>query len=456
MRYQPYKNVKPKHETDKMLKDKILNTYLAFENNSNLANDHSIRNIRKNAIEQFESIGFPTKSIEEWKYTSLKEVLKKDYKLIHNFQNEVDTKLVKPFLLKGTETYKLVFLNGVFQPQISETSHEGMDICILSSAIQNTKYKVFFDHYFNTIASKTDGLTSLNTAFVQEGAFIHIPKSIVVSKPIEILYLSTGNDVEMMSQPRNLVIVDENAYVQIVEKHQNLTSQNTLTNAVTEIFANKRAIIEWYKVQNDTSNASMIDTTYIRQDKESVVSTFTFSLGGALVRNNLHFYHEGEHITSNLNGVTLIKGTQHVDHQTNIYHQQPHCESHELYKSIFDEQSTGVFNGKVLVSKEAQKTDAYQQNDNILLTDEASINTKPQLEIFADDVKCSHGCTIGQLDKNALFYMRQRGIPVKEARALLLYAFMDEVVNRVKIPVLKSWITEQISEKLGVQLEIEL
>ncbi len=438
-----------------MLKDKILNTYLAFENNSNLAIDHAIRNIRNKAIEQFETVGFPTKSIEEWKYTSLKDVLKKDYKLI-NPLNEVDTKLVKPYLLKGTETYKLVFLNGVFQPQISETSHDGMDICILSSAIQNTKYKLFFDHYFNTIASKTDGLTSLNTAFVQEGAFIHIPKSVVVSKPIEILYLTTGNDAEILSQPRNLVIVDENAYVQIVEKHQSLTSLNTLTNAVTEIFANKRSIVEWYKVQNDTSNASLIDSTYIRQDKESVVSTFTFSLGGALVRNNLHFYHEGEHITSNLNGITLLNGTQHVDHQTNIYHQQPNCESHELYKSIFDEQSTGVFNGKVLVSKEAQKTDAYQQNDNILLTDEASINTKPQLEIFADDVKCSHGCTVGQLDKNALFYMRQRGIPAKEAQALLLYAFMDEVVNRVKIPMLKTWITKQVSEKLGVTLDIDV
>jgi Fe-S cluster assembly protein SufD len=439
-----------------MLKDKILNTYLAFENNSNLAIDHAIRNIRNKAIEQFETVGFPTKSIEEWKYTSLKEILKKDYKLINPLQNELDTKLVKPYLLKGTETYKLVFLNGVFQPQISETSHEDMDICILSSAMQNTKYKLFFDHYFNTIASKTDGLTSLNTAFVQEGAFIHIPKSVVVSKPIEILYLTTGNDVEILSQPRNLVIVDENAYVQIVEKHQSLTTQNTLTNAVTEVFANKRAIVEWYKVQNDTSNASLIDSTYIRQDKESVVSTFTFSLGGALVRNNLHFYHEGEHITSNLNGITLLNGTQHVDHQTNIYHQQPNCESHELYKSIFDEQSTGVFNGKVLVSKEAQKTDAYQQNDNILLTDEASINTKPQLEIFADDVKCSHGCTVGQLDKNALFYMRQRGIPAKEAQALMLYAFMDQVISKIKIPMLKTWITKQVSEKLGLTLDIDV
>lgn len=439
-----------------MLKDKILNTYLAFENNSNLATDSEIRKIRKQAIEQFEVVGFPTKSIEEWKYTSLKELLKNDYKILNNLQNEVDTKLIKHHLLSGIETFKLVFLNGVFQSQISATSHEGMDICILSSAMQNTKYKLFFEHYFNKIASKTDGLTSLNTAFLQEGAFIHIPKSVVVSKPIEILYLTTGTDVDVMSQPRNLVIVDENAYVQIVEKHQSLTTQNTLTNTVTEVFANKRAIVEWYKIQNDTPNASMIDSTYILQDKESVVSTFTFSLGGAMVRNNLHFYHKGEHITSNLNGVTMLNGSQHVDHQTNIHHQQPNCESHELYKSIFDEQSTGVFNGKVLVSKEAQKTDAYQQNDNILLTDEASVYTKPQLEIFADDVKCSHGCTIGQLDQNSLFYMRQRGIPHSEARALLLYAFMDEVINSVKIPVLKTWITKQVSQKLGVILDIEV
>jgi Fe-S cluster assembly protein SufD len=439
-----------------MLKDKILSSYLAFENNSGLDMDSPVRNIRKNALDQFESVGFPTKSIEEWKYTSLKELLKNDYKILKQAQNEIDTKLVKPFLLKGIESYKLVFLNGVYQPQVSETSHDGMDICILSSAMQNTKYKIVFDHYFNTIASKTDGLTSLNTAFIQEGAFIHIPKGVVVSKPIEILYLTTGKDSDVMVQPRNLVIVDENAYVQIVERHQSLTAQKVFSNSVTEIITHKRAILEWYKVQNDHLLSSLIDSTYVVQKEQSVVSMFTFSFGGDLVRNNMHVYHEGEHITSNLNGISMLHGTQHVDHQTNIYHQQPNCESHELYKGIFDEQSTGVFNGKVIVSKEAQKTDAYQQNDNILLTDEATINAKPQLEIFADDVKCSHGCTVGQLDKNALFYMRQRGIPAKEAQALLLYAFTDQVVNRIKIPALKDWITRNISEKLGVQLEIEL
>jgi Fe-S cluster assembly protein SufD len=439
-----------------MLKDKIILSYTGFENNHSTEIDTEFHAKRVRAMQQFEKVGFPTKEIEEWKYTSLKNLLKTDFTLLTASESDIDTKKVKPFLLKGIESYKLVFLDGVFQPQVSVTSHEGLDICILSSAISKPKYNIVLNHYFNTIASQKDGLASLNTAFTQEGVFIHIPKSVIVDRPIEILYLTSGSEKEVLVQPRNLVIVDENAYVQIVERHQSLTSQKVFTNSVTELFAHKRAIVEWYKVQNDNLQASMIDSTYISQKEQSVVSMFTFSFGGDLVRNNLHVYHEGENITSNLNGISMLHGTQHVDHQTNIYHQQPNCESHELYKGIFDEQSTGVFNGKVIVSKEAQKTDAYQQNDNILLTDDATINAKPQLEIFADDVKCSHGCTVGQLDKNALFYMRQRGIPAKEAKALLLYAFTDQVVNRIKIPALKIWITDTISKKLGVTLEIEM
>lgn len=439
-----------------MLKEHIVSSFTAFENNHSSEIDSDFHTIRTEAIHQFEKVGFPTKEIEEWKYTSLKNLLKADYKILQSSDNEVDTKNIKPYFLKGIESYKLVFLDGVFQPQVSVTQHDGMDICILSSAIQKTKYKIVADYYFNKIASKTDGLTSLNTAFAQEGAFIHIPKSVVVNKPIEILYLTSGVEKDKLVQPRNLLIVDENAYVQIVERHQSLSSKKVLTNAVTEIFANKRAIVEWYKVQNDTENASMIDSTYISQKEQSTVSTFTFSFGGNLTRNNLHFYHNGEHINSNLNGISMLDNEQHVDNQTNIYHQQPNCESHELYKGIYNGKSTGVFNGKVIVSKEAQKTDAFQQNDNILLTNEATINAKPQLEIFADDVKCSHGCTIGQLDKNALFYMKQRGIPQAEAQALLLYAFTDEVINRIKIPALKSWITQNVSKKLGVQLSFEV
>jgi Fe-S cluster assembly protein SufD len=280
------------------------------------------------------------------------------------------------------------------------------------------KYKIAIDEYFNKIASKDETLTTLNTAFANEGAYINIPKSKVVEKPIEIIYFSTGVESALMLQPRNLVIVGENAHVQIIERHQSLNENPVLTNSVTEIFAGKRAIVDYYKIQNDLQSANLIDNTYISQKQESHVSVHTFSFGGNITRNNLNFYHFGERIDSTLKGITIIGDKQHVDHYTLVNHATPNCESHQNYKTILAGSSTGVFNGKIFVEKEAQKTDAFQQNNNILLGDKATINAKPQLEIFADDVKCSHGCTIGQLDENAMFYMQQRGIPKKEAKAL--------------------------------------
>jgi Fe-S cluster assembly protein SufD len=225
---------------------------------------------------------------------------------------------------------------------------------------------------------------------------------------------------------------------------------------VTEIFAAKDAIVDYYKVQNDNNNASLVDNTYISQKDSSVVRVHTFSFGGKLTRNNLNFYQDGERIDSTLKGVTILGEKQHVDHHTLVHHAQPNCESHQDYKGIFGERSTGVFNGKIVVDKIAQKTDAFQQNNNILISDKATINSKPQLEIFADDVKCSHGCTIGQLDEEALFYLRSRGIPKKEATALLMYAFANNVLESVRIPELKVRINKIIANKLGVRVGFEL
>jgi Fe-S cluster assembly protein SufD len=326
----------------------------------------------------------------------------------------------------------------------------------MSSALTKPKYKMAIDSYFNQIANKEDSLTSLNTAFSLEGAYVNIPKSKVVEKPIEIIYFSTGTEAALMVQPRNLVIVGENAYVQIVERHQSLNSNPVLTNSVTEIFAQKRAIVDYYKVQNDVQTANLIDNTYIAQKQESRVAVHTFSFGGNITRNNLNFYHQGERIDSTLKGITIIGDKQHVDHYTLVQHATPNCESHQNYKTILHDSSTGVFNGKIFVEKEAQKTDAFQQNNNILIGDKATINAKPQLEIFADDVKCSHGCTIGQLDESAMFYMQQRGIPKKEAKALLMYAFTSEVTNSVKIPELKAKIARIIADKLGVNMGFDL
>ena len=436
------------------LKDKLLASFMAFE--EKIDTHSELHELRSHAIKNFENKGFPTKKEESWKYTSLNAILKNDFSVFPKKENAIEFKEVKKYFLHEVDTFKVVFIDGIFSSFLSSTTHDGLDVCLMASALTKPKYKMVIDKYFNQIADKDDSLTSLNTAFSLEGAYINIPKSKVADKPIEIIYFSTGNEAALMVQPRNLIIVGENAHVQIIERHQSVNSNPVLTNSVTEIFAQKRAIVDYYKIQNDVQTANLIDNTYIAQNQESRVTVHTFSFGGNITRNNLNFYHQGERIDSTMKGITIIGDKQHVDHHTLVQHATPNCESHQNYKTILDGQSTGVFNGKIFVEREAQKTDAFQQNNNILLGDKATINAKPQLEIFADDVKCSHGCTIGQLDEDAMFYMQQRGIPQKEAKALLMYAFTNEVTSSIKIPELKSKIARIIADKLGVNMGFDL
>ena len=435
------------------LKDKLVSSFMAFENMVDI--DAPVHDVRSEAIKSFEDKGFPSKRDEAWKYTSLNNVLKHDYSVFPKQENALEYRDVKKYFIHEIDSYKIVFIDGKYSSHLSQTTHDGIDVCLMSSALSKPKYRLIIENYFNKAAT-TDGLSSLNTAFSQEGAYIHIPKNKIVEKPIQILHFSTGNEPALMLQPRNLIVVDENSHVQIMERHQSLTDNPTLTNSVTEIFTNKRAIVDYYKLQNDKQTASLIDNTFIKQKRESHASVHTFSFGGQLTRNNLNFYQEGERIDSTLKGVTIIGGKQHVDHNTLVHHIEPNCESHQDYKGIFSDKATGVFNGKVVVDKIAQKTNAFQANNNILLSDKASINTKPQLEIFADDVKCSHGCTIGQLDDSAMFYMRSRGIPEKEAKALLMFAFSNNVLDSVKIPEIKRRITKIIAMKLGVNIGFDL
>ena len=434
------------------LKEKLITAFFELENKGFLDLDSNIHKIRSKAIADFEQQGFPTKKEEDWKYTSLKSILKHDYCIFPNDENTVELKDVKKHFIHEIDTYRIVFIDGVFSSFLSDTTHIGMDICLMSSALKKPKYKILIDHYFNTIANKKDSLNAVNTAFSNQGTYIHIPKNTIVSKPIQLVHFTTKSECKLLLQPRNLIIVDENSHVQIIEKHQSLGDDVVLTYSVTEIFANKRAIINYYKIQDDTKNASLLDKTYIQQKDNSIVNMNTYSFGGKLTRNNLEFHQIGERIESNLSGITIIDKKQQVDNYTIVNHNQPNCESNELYKGIYNDEAIGVFNGKVIVDKIAQKTNAFQQNNNILLGEKSVINSKPQLEIFADDVKCSHGCTIGQLDENALFYMQQRGISKKEAQGLLLYAFGNDVVEKIKIPELKSRITNLIAQKLGVEL----
>lgn len=435
------------------LKENILSSFIAFEQNVDV--NKPLHHKRAEALKMFDQQGFPTKKMEAWKYTSLESLKKTNYNLLPKASEVLDYKNVKKYFLHEMDTYKLVFVNGEYSSFLSETTHDGVDICLMSSAITKEKYKSVIDNYFDKIADTKDALSRLNTAFIKEGAYIYIPKSKAPIKPVEIVYLTTSQDNASMIQPRNLIVAEENAEVQIIERHQNLTTNEVFTNVVTEIFAHKSARVDMYKLQMDTKTSSLIDNTFIEQHEKSVVRVHTFSFGGKLVRNNLNFYQKGSYIDSVLKGTTIIEDTQHVDHYTLVHHAEPNCESHQDYKGIFSGRSTGVFNGKIIVDKIAQKTNAFQQNNNLIVDDKATVNTKPQLEIFADDVKCSHGCTIGQLDRSALFYLQSRGIPKKEAEALLMYAFANDVLESVKIEAVQKRVKEQIADKLGVRLGFE-
>ena len=435
-------------------KEKLISSYLAFEDGLDLTD--TVHETRARALKVFEDKGYPTKKAELWKYTSFEALLREESSLFPKSEVNIELKDVKKYFLYDTDTYKVIFIDGVYSPFLSNTTHDGLDVCLMSAALSKPKYRDLINTYFNKIAPSDESLTALNTSYAKEGAFVYIPKKTVAEKPIEIIHFSSGVQDSLWLQPRNLIVIDKNSQVQIIERHQSLKEHAVVTNSVTEIYVHEEAFVDYYKLQNDLTTASLIDNTFIQQEKNSHASVHTFSLGGKLIRNNLRYLHKGKHILSTLKGLTILQGKQHVDHSTMVHHSQPNCESHQDYKGIFSERSEGVFNGQILVDKIAQKTNAFQQNNNVLLDDKATVNSKPQLEIFADDVKCSHGCTIGQMDEEALFYMRTRGIPKKEARALMTYAFANNVLESVQLPSLKKRINGQIAKKLGVNLGFEL
>jgi Fe-S cluster assembly protein SufD len=436
------------------LKDKLLSSFLVFESQLNGEKETELHQIRSEALRYFEQQGFPHKRMEAWKYTSLKSVLKHDYKVFGHQEHYLEFKDVKKFFLNDIDSYKLVFIDGIYSSWLSSTTHQGYDICTFASGLK--RHRKIIDQYFATAAPTDNNMVALNTAFAKEGAFIHIHPGKVVEKPIQLVFFSTGNDREIMTQPRNLVVVGTGAEVQIVERHQSLGSLPVFTNVVTEIFAEANAKVDYYKVQNDELNAHLLDNTHVVMHRDSTVNVGTFSFGGQFTRNELAFYMKGENGSAYMQGVTIIGDQQFVDHHTLADHQVPHCYSDEMYKGIYDDRAHGVFNGKIMVHPHAQKTNAFQQNNNILLSDRASIDTKPQLEIFADDVKCSHGCTVGQLDEEALFYMQSRGIPQKEASAMLMYAFCTDALSRVHIPELKNKLNRLMARKLNVDIDFDL
>ena len=412
----------------------------------------SFKSVRNASMQRFMQEGFPTIQNEEWKYTNLLPLLKKEYQT-HTSKGHLNKNDLKEFLLTNTDSYQLVFVNGLLSEELSTLKNNQFSIASLK---QNHLPDIIKKYWNTCLPKETDALVAINTALSEEGAFIYVPKNTIVDKPIQIVYATNSNEQNIFTQTRALIVVEDNAQVQITERHQNISQNFVFTNALTEIITQTNAVVDFYKIQNDHLHSSLIDNTWVKQFKNSNCTVDTFSFGGKLTRNNLNFTLAEQHAESNMNGITLIGKDQLVDHHTFVDHAMPNCNSNELYKGIFDENAKGVFNGKVMVRPDAQKTNAFQSNNNLLLTDSASIDTKPQLEIYADDVACSHGCTIGQLDENALFYLRSRGIAKKEAQAMLMYAFANDVLENIKLSELKDKLNRIIADKLGVELDIEL
>jgi Fe-S cluster assembly protein SufD len=409
--------------------------------------------IEQNAFKAFDSLGIPTVKNEEWKYTRISSVFNKEYAFNpETVVSNINAADLDPVRLPGHENAsEIFFINGKYSAEYSNIRSKAIVILPLEDAAKSDYKEIVSQNLGHSSKYINDGIHALNTAFLQEGIFIHIKKGQVIDNPIYIYQVVDSRSVNILSQPRLLIHVAENAQVEFVETFVTLGLSESFTNEVTEFVVEKDAIVEYYKIQNDVAHSNQVNTTHFRQVGKSVVHTVTISLNGGIVRNNLNIVMEAEHSEADLHGLYFLKGQTHVDNHTVVDNVKPHSLSNELYKGIIDDNATAVFNGKIFVQKDAQKTNAFQSNKNILLSENATVNTKPQLEIFADDVKCSHGCTIGQLDEEAVFYLRSRGISAKAAESLMVHAFAIDVLNHIKSEPIRNYVDQLITERLNVE-----
>lgn len=433
------------------LKQKLITEFELSEKNLNGEAENNFHKIRRNAIEKFRELGFPLKKLEEWKYTNINPILKHDFRFSYSESDTTVTKKdIDDLVLKNSASNVLVFINGSFSKNYSNivTNNENVFIGNLSE-MKNSQNEIFEKHFSKYAKPDNNGLVALNTAFAQDGAFVYVKKGVSVEEPIHLLFISDSGKANHLSQPRNLFLAGEGSSVKIIEEYHSFGDKINYTNSVSEIFCDSDSYLEHYKIQNNEGNTYHTGTTQVKQNKNSHFTNTTISWGGAITRNNLISLFDGANTECHFYGLYLLGGNQHVDNHTLADHAMPNCFSNELYKGIIDDKATGVFNGRIMVRQDAQKTNAYQSNKNILLSEDATIYSKPQLEIFADDVKCSHGATTGQLNEEEMFYLRSRGIGEDDARILLLKAFASDVIDSVKIDELKEKLYEKLQLKLG-------
>lgn len=422
-------------------KDTYLANFSQFEKELGKQRQAPIHKLRQEAIERFAELGFPTLKDEDWRFTNVAALAKVPFQMA---DGHGDVRA----LLAGRlpkDVLCLVFVNGILAPKLSSRKSLPAGVTLSSLAEILEKDPALVEPHLARLADFEDhAFTALNTAFLRDGTFLHLAKNAVLPEPVHLVHVSVPGENSCATHPRILVVAERGSQATVVESYLGTEDGVYFTNAVAEIVLGPGANLDWYKVQEESRRAFHIATMQIKQDRDSQFSCHSVSLGGSLVRNDVNAVLAAEGCTCTLNGLSLASGKQHVDNHTMIDHAMPHCESHELYKCVLDGQAHGVFNGKIFVRQDAQKTDAKQTNQTLLLSDDAVMDTKPQLEIFADDVKCTHGATVGNLSEDEIFYLRSRGIGRDEARSLLTYAFANDIIDRIKVDAVRERLSEML------------
>lgn len=420
-------------------RDKLIDCFKVLELGMNGEQNGELHQGRINSLKQFREVGFPTRKHEEWKYTNIHPYLKNEFEpRPHPSEVEITPEELHRAYIPGLKANKLVFINGFFSEAHSEIIDKGQfefhPLAQYKKA-KDDEVKASADRMINR---NEDPFPYLNTAFMQDGAVIKVPANKTVGHPVYIIHFQKETNGHYMDVVRNIISVGKSATVKFISNFIDLSGDNQqMSNAFTQFTAGDNSKVEWYYLQNDLGRSIQMNTLEAVTGRDSHFTTYVMTTTGELVRNNIDMVLDGENCEGHMYGLYELEGDEHVDNRTFVDHAHPNCFSNELYKGILDEKSHGVFNGKIMVRQDAQKTNAFQHNPNILLSDTATINTKPQLEIFADDVKCSHGATVGQLDKDILFYLRSRGLGKEDAKRFLVYAFAGEVITSITIPELK-------------------
>lgn len=436
-------------------KDNHFSAYKLFAKTREAKDPAWLVNLRGRAGESFEELDFPTTRIEAWKYTSVAPILKTPFRQLLDLELAgLTAETIAPFTFAESRRSRLVFVNGLFARELSDLSGLPAGVTVGNQAEVPAELGKTVGNHLGVYADYRDQVfTALNTANLCDGAFVHIAKGKAVAAPIHLLFISSAAEATV-SHPRVLIVAEEGSVATVIESYVSPDETTYFTNAVTEVFAAEGAVLDHYRLQEESEQAFHIATTEVHQQRKSNYTSYSISLGGRLARHNLNVAVSDENIETTIDGLYVVTGNQHTDNHTVIDHQKPHCASHQLYKGILDGRGRAVFNGKVFVREGALLTDARQLNKNLLLSPEAHVDTKPELEIFADDVKCSHGATVGQLEDEELFYLTSRGISADKARALLTYGFAEDVISKIKLKSVREHLDKLVLDKLHQSLEV--